>query len=264
MKLKTSRGSFQKIGHNRYSTAGSANNRFNIQPFTVNYRNGNLALAHNGNLTNFHAFAKSWQDEGTIFQTTSDSEIVLHLIARSKQKQQIDQIQEALERIEGAFSLLILTDTSLIVTRDVYGFRPLALGLKDDRFVVASETCAFDMIDATYVRDVAPGEILVIDETGPKQKNYTRAGCQKRTPSRIIASLSSFIFRVPTARSSERASIKSGENWGRRWPRKLPLLPIKMKRGRSSSACQTRATQQRLGSFPKAINKGYRQSWRSA
>lgn len=156
------------IGHNRYSTAGSANNRSNIQPFTVNYRNGNLALAHNGNLTNFRTLRKELQDEGTIFQTTSDSEIVLHLIARSKQKNQIDQIREALEKIDGAFSLLILTDTSLIVARDIYGFRPLALGMKDGRFVVASESCAFDMIDATYLRDVAPGEIMVIDDSALK------------------------------------------------------------------------------------------------
>ena len=158
------------IGHNRYSTAGSANNPFNIQPFTVNYRNGNLALAHNGNLTNFHSLRKELQDEGTIFQTTSDSEIILHLIARSKQKEQIDQIREALERIDGAFSLLILTDTSLIATRDIHGIRPFALGQKDGRFVVASESCAFDLIDATYVRDIVPGEVLIIDDEAAKTR----------------------------------------------------------------------------------------------
>ncbi|HTR82018.1 MAG TPA: class II glutamine amidotransferase, partial [Bacteroidota bacterium] len=158
------------IGHNRYSTAGSANNKSNIQPFIVNYRNGNLALAHNGNLTNFRSLRKKLQDEGTIFQTTSDSEIVLHLIARSKEKKQIDQIRDALEQIEGAFSLLILTDTSLVVARDVFGFRPLALGMKDGRYVVASESCAFDMIDAKYVRDISPGEILVIDKESSKTR----------------------------------------------------------------------------------------------
>jgi amidophosphoribosyltransferase len=156
------------IGHNRYSTAGSANNRSNIQPFTVNYRDGNLALAHNGNLTNFRSLRTELQEEGTIFQTTSDSEIVLHLVARSREKNQIEQVRRALERIEGAFSLLLLTDTALIVARDSYGFRPLALGMKDGCFVAASETCAFDMIDATYIRDVAPGEILVIDKEGAK------------------------------------------------------------------------------------------------
>ena len=161
------------IGHNRYSTAGSANNRSNIQPFTVNYRDGNLALAHNGNLTNFRTLRRKLQNEGTIFQTTSDSEIVLHLIARSKQKKQIDQIREALEKIEGAFSLVVLTDTALVAARDVYGLRPLALGKKDGHFVVASESCAFDMIGATYLRDVLPGEILVIDKAaGSTPKSY--------------------------------------------------------------------------------------------
>jgi amidophosphoribosyltransferase len=159
------------IGHNRYSTAGSTNNRANIQPFTVNYRNGNLAVAHNGNLTNFRTLRTELQNEGTIFQTTSDSEIILHLAARSKEKNQIDQIKEALEKVEGAFSLVILTDTALIAARDPYGFRPLALGMKDDRYVVASETCAFDMINATYLRDIEPGEILVIDEDATKSKS---------------------------------------------------------------------------------------------
>ncbi len=162
---------FSAIGHNRYSTAGSTNNRANIQPFMVNYRNGNLALAHNGNLTNFRKLRTELQNEGTIFQTTSDSEIVLHLVARSKEKNQIDQIKEALERLEGAFSLVVLTDTALIAARDPYGFRPLALGMKDDRYVVASETCAFDMINATYLRDVEPGEILVINEETTKTKS---------------------------------------------------------------------------------------------
>lgn len=151
------------IGHNRYSTTGSANNEKNIQPLIVNYRNGNLGVAHNGNLTNFRTIRKELQDDGTIFQTTSDTELLLHLIARSKKKNQIDQIREAIERVEGAFSLLIITDTMLVATRDVHGFRPLALGEKDGSYVVASETCAFDIIDAKYIRDIEPGEILVID-----------------------------------------------------------------------------------------------------
>ncbi len=159
------------IGHNRYSTSGSANNKSNIQPFWVNYRNGNLAIAHNGNLTNFRKLRAELQESGTIFQTTSDSEIILHLIAQSKQKNQIAQIREALEKIEGAFSLLILTDTALIVARDSFGFRPLALGIKDDSYVVASETCAFDIIDAKYIRDVEPGEILVIENNVSQTKN---------------------------------------------------------------------------------------------
>ena len=151
------------IGHNRYSTAGAANNRLNIQPLTVNYRAGNIAVAHNGNLSNFRSIRRRLQEEGTIFQTTSDTEIILHLIARSKAPDRIGQIRDALAQIEGAFSLVLLTDDALIAARDHQGFRPLALGRKGNAFVVASETVGFDIIDAEYVRDVEPGEILVMD-----------------------------------------------------------------------------------------------------
>lgn len=151
------------IGHNRYSTTGSADNKSNIQPFVANYKGGNLALGHNGNLTNFRFLRQQLQDEGTIFQSTSDSEIILHLIARSKKTTQIDAIREALDQVDGAYSLVILTDTALIVARDPYGFRPLALGKVGDAFVAASETCAFDILGAEYLRDVAPGEIIVVD-----------------------------------------------------------------------------------------------------
>ncbi len=151
------------IGHNRYSTAGSADNKTNIQPFTVLYKGGNIGVAHNGNLTNFRQIRKRLQDEGTIFQTTSDTEIILHLIARSKETEQINQIREALSQIQGAFSLVIITDDKLIAARDHAGFRPLAIGKKGDAFIIASETVAFDIIDAEYVRDVEPGELVVID-----------------------------------------------------------------------------------------------------
>ncbi len=151
------------IGHNRYSTTGSANNEKNIQPLIVNYRDGNLGVAHNGNLTNYRTIRHALQQDGTIFQTTSDTELLLHLIARSKQPKQIDQIRDAIEQVEGSFSLLILTDTMLVAARDVHGFRPLALGEKDGSYIVASETCAFDILDAKYLRDIEPGEILVIN-----------------------------------------------------------------------------------------------------
>lgn len=161
------------IGHNRYSTTGSANNDKNIQPLIVNYRDGNLGIAHNGNLTNFRTIRKELQDEGTIFQTTSDTELLLHLIARSKHKLQIDQIRDALDKVEGAFSLVILTDSMLVAARDAYGFRPLSLGEKDGSYIVASETCAFDIIDAKYVRDIEPGEILVIDKRADSKDQLT-------------------------------------------------------------------------------------------
>ena len=152
------------IGHNRYSTTGSADNKSNIQPFLVNYKGGNLALGHNGNLTNFQSLREKLQEAGTIFQSTSDSEVILHLTARSPHSDQIAQIKEALDTVDGAYSLVILTDTTLIAARDPYGFRPLALGKLGSAFVVASETCAFDIIGAEYLRDVRPGEMIVINE----------------------------------------------------------------------------------------------------
>ncbi|MDP1676434.1 MAG: amidophosphoribosyltransferase [Bacteroidota bacterium] len=168
------------IGHNRYSTTGSANNEKNIQPLIVTYRNGNLGVAHNGNLTNFRTIRKQLQDDGTIFQTTSDTELLLHLIARSKQKKQIDQIKEAIDKVEGAYSLVILTDSMLVAARDPYGFRPLALGEKDGCYVIASETCAFDIIDAKYIRDIEPGEILVIDKRADSKEQLTSLRVEKK------------------------------------------------------------------------------------
>jgi len=155
---------FAAIGHNRYSTSGSSDSTKNIQPFTVIYRMGNLAIAHNGQLTNTHKIRKELVDDGAIFQTTTDTEIILHLIARSKLENQIDQIIEALRKVEGAYSLLIMTDDKIIAARDPNGFRPLALGKIDNSFVVASETCAFDISKIEYIRDIEPGELLVIDK----------------------------------------------------------------------------------------------------
>lgn len=180
--LKTLLKGHSAIGHNRYSTTGSADNKANIQPFTVNYKAGNLALGHNGNLTNFHTLREKLQSEGTIFQSTSDSEIILHLAARSRHNDQVLQVKDALDVVEGAYSLVILTDDCLIAARDPHGFRPLAVGKLGNAYVVASETCAFDIIGAEYLRDVAPGEILVIDQKAV-ESGRTRSLWSSRTPS---------------------------------------------------------------------------------
>ncbi len=152
------------IGHNRYSTTGSSNSINNIQPFVVNYRLGNLAVSHNGNLTNAKELREELVNEGAIFQTTSDTEVILHLIARSRLNDQVAQIKEALGRLEGAYCLTILTDDKLIAARDPYGFRPLCIGSLNGGFVVASETCAFDILAAQFIREVDPGELVIIDE----------------------------------------------------------------------------------------------------
>lgn len=151
------------IGHNRYSTTGSSKNPANIQPFRVHYHKGNLAIGHNGNLANAKQLRERFRKEGVLFQSTSDTELILHLISKSPKETQIEQILDALSQIEGAYSLVMQTDDCLIAVRDPNGFRPLALGKVDGSYCVASETCAFDIIDAEYVRDVEPGEVLVID-----------------------------------------------------------------------------------------------------
>ena len=176
------------IGHNRYSTSGAANNRANIQPLKVHYREGNLALAHNGNISNARELWRSFSERGTLFQSTSDSEIVLHLIAQSRRRKQIDQIIDAVSQLEGAFSLVLLTDTSLIALRDQSGFRPLCVGrIKDPNtgsygYCVASETCAFDLMGAEYIRDVDPGEILVIDREGIEDESFKSFNMPRKYP----------------------------------------------------------------------------------
>lgn len=155
------------IGHNRYSTTGS-NSDANIQPFAIRYLAGNLALAHNGNLTNTRTLRRQLQAEGAIFQSTSDSELFLHLVARSTAPTELERIRSALRIVRGAYSLVILTDNALYAARDPHGFRPLAIGrlrvsTGDDAYIVASETCAFDIVGAEYIRDVNHNELIVID-----------------------------------------------------------------------------------------------------
>ena len=153
------------IGHNRYSTTGSTIKRANIQPFFINSSAvGHLALAHNGNLTNSGTLRKLLSEEGAIFQTTTDSEVILHLIARSREDSIIGRIRDALRIVRGAYSLTILTDHGLVAARDPHGFRPLSIGKIGDGYIVASETCAFDILQAEYIRDVKHNEIVIIDD----------------------------------------------------------------------------------------------------
>jgi amidophosphoribosyltransferase len=153
------------IGHNRYSTAGSSVLK-NVQPIVANFALGTLAIAHNGNLVNAIEVRAALENEGAIFQSSSDSEVIVHLIAHSKGDDFYERVLHALKQISGAFSLLILREKELIAVRDPYGVRPLSLGLKDGAYIVASETCAFDLIGAMYVRDIEPGEVLIIGEDG--------------------------------------------------------------------------------------------------
>ncbi len=153
------------IGHTRYSTAGEVSIR-EAQPFLVACKHGQVAVCHNGNLPFASDERKRLERDGAIFSSTSDTEVVLHRIARSEAPTVEGAIPEVLRETEGAFSMLFLTPDSLVAVRDPRGFRPLALGRLGDAWVLASETCAFDLIDATYVRDVEPGEMIVIDRAG--------------------------------------------------------------------------------------------------
>ena len=153
------------IGHVRYSTAGKVS-LHEAQPFSVKCSFGQIALCHNGNLPDATAAREALEADGAIFSSTSDTEVVLHRIARSKNRDLVEAIGEALTIDEGAFSMLFATPGQLIAVRDAHGFRPLCMGTLDGATVFASETCAFDLIGATYVRDVAPGEIVVVDHEG--------------------------------------------------------------------------------------------------
>src|SRR5438552_5177880 len=155
------------IGHVRYSTAGSSNLR-NAQPITANTARGPIAIAHNGNLTNAETLRRDMEGDGATFQSNSDTEVILHLLARAPAGPPEDQIIHPLGQVKGAYSLLILTPDTIYAIRDPYGFRPLTLGRLDDAWVVASETCALDLMEAKVERDIEPGEMLVIDDAGPR------------------------------------------------------------------------------------------------
>jgi amidophosphoribosyltransferase len=153
------------IGHTRYATAGASVIR-NVQPMFADIEAGGIAIAHNGNLTNFLALRHRLVAEGSIFQSTSDSEVILHLIARSRKGRVVDRFIDALSQIEGGYALVALTNTRLIGARDPLGIRPLVMGEINGRYVLASETCALDTIGANFVRDVEHGEVVVISDQG--------------------------------------------------------------------------------------------------
>ncbi len=160
-KLKGEKG----IGHVRYSTTGESLIS-NSQPIIVHSNKGLLALAHNGNLVNAIELRKELEKLGSLFTTTTDSETILHLIGHSKEKKTEDALADALQSVKGAFSILILTTDKIIAARDTYGFRPLSIGKLMNSYIVASETCAFDIFNAKFIRDIEPGEIVSISHNG--------------------------------------------------------------------------------------------------
>ena len=168
------------VGHTRYSTTGSSTLR-NSQPLVVSYKRGSIAVAHNGNLVNAYELRQQLEATGSIFETTVDSEIILHLLARSTNKQFEDDLIDCLRELKGAFTLLFLTEELLIGCRDPNGFRPLCIGRLNRSYVLASETCALDIIGAKFVREVEPGEVVLINSSGIRSLSPFKGQTHART-----------------------------------------------------------------------------------
>ena len=198
------------IGHTRYSTTGDSA-LLNAQPIRVECNKGRIALAHNGNLVNAADIRKRFERQGSIFQTTSDSEIILHLIAHSPAQTLVDAISDALRRIEGAFSVVLITPDAIFAARDPRGFRPLCMGRmpasdgQRDVIVFASETCAFDLIGATYERDIEPGELVEVNDSGVFSYRYTPALPQSKCIFEHVyfSRPDSLVFGVPVQQARE-------------------------------------------------------------
>ncbi len=211
------------IGHTRYSTAGDSALR-NAQPIVVDCNKGQIALAHNGNLVNAQEIRSRLDRQGSIFQTTSDTEVIVHLIAQSKEQTLPEAICDALRQVEGAFSLVLLTRDRLFAVRDPRGFRPLSLGRipapsgqHHDTIVFASETCAFDLVGAKYERDVKPGELVVVGPEGISSYSYAPA-----TP-HTSCIFEHVYFSRPDSKVFGRAVHESREELGRQLAREAPV-----------------------------------------
>jgi amidophosphoribosyltransferase len=198
------------IGHTRYSTAGDTA-LLNAQPFSVECNRGSIAVAHNGNITNASELREELQRRGAVFQASSDTEVVLHLVAQSSERTFAGALRDAMLQLEGAFSLVFLANDRIIVARDPNGFRPLAMGemeVKNGRkgYVFASETCAFDLVDAVYVRDVEPGEMIIVGPEGVTRERYapTQPLSQCVFEHVYFSRPDSIVFGKPVAASREK------------------------------------------------------------
>jgi len=208
------------IGHVRYSTAGGSHIR-NAQPFAVDYAGGSLAVCHNGNLTNAEEVRAQLEQQGSIFSSTSDTEVLVHLVARSKEISIEDRVLDALSSVQGAYSLLFMTPETILAVRDPRGIRPLCLGILPSRgkdaYVVASEPIAFDLIGAEYVRDIEPGEMLVIDESGTRSLRLAQQAPTQRCVFEYV------YFARPDSVLNGRSVYEVRKELGRRLARECPV-----------------------------------------
>src|ERR1700730_4035017 len=201
------------IGHTRYSTTGDTVER-NAQPFSVHCNKGRIAVAHNGNITNAAELRKDLENRGSIFQATSDTEVILHLVAHSREKTLAGALRDALLQLEGAFSLVFLAEDRIIVARDPHGFRPLAAGQMEFSggriaHVFASETCAFDLIGAVCLNEVAPGEMVIVGPEGVTRERYAPVGARAQCVFEHV------YFSRPDSIVFDRSVQESRENLGR-------------------------------------------------
>ena len=207
------------IGHVRYSTAGGSHLR-NAQPFAVDYARGSLAVCHNGNLTNADEVRADLEAQGSIFSSTSDTEVLVHLVAKSKEIALEDRVVDTLGRVDGAYSVLFLEEDKIVAVRDPRGLRPLCLGIlpsRKDAHVVASEPISFDLIGAEYVRDVEPGEMLVIDGTGIRSMRLP----EKKPPAACIFEY--VYFARPDSHLAGRSVYEVRKNLGRKLALESPV-----------------------------------------
>ena len=205
------------IGHVRYSTAGDSSLK-NAQPIAVDYSGGSVAVGHNGNLVNAVELRERLEAEGAIFQSSSDTEAIVHLIARSRETTLPDRIADALRQVKGAYSLVFLSEDMLVAVRDPMGFRPLSLGrIGDDVHIVSSETCAFELVEATFVRHIEPGEMVVIDKNGLRSlRPFTEAA-----PHRCLFEW--VYFARPDSQIDGRSVYRARELMGRRLATEHPI-----------------------------------------
>lgn len=205
------------IGHVRYATAGNGSVD-NIQPFLFKFFDQQIGLAHNGNLTNAKSLRKSLEKAGAIFHSNSDTEILMHLIRRSEEPLFMDRVKEALNQVKGGFAYLLLTENTMIAALDPNGFRPLSIGkMINGAYVVASETCALEVIGAEFIRDVRPGEVVIIDDAGIQIEQYT----QEVQPA--ICSMEFIYFARPDSNIAGVNVHRARKNMGRRLAQEAPI-----------------------------------------
>lgn len=205
------------IGHVRYATAGNGSVD-NIQPFLFKFFDQQIGLAHNGNLTNAKSLRKSLEKAGAIFHSNSDTEILMHLIRRSEEPLFMDRVKEALNQVKGGFAYLLLTENAMIAALDPNGFRPLSIGkMVNGAYVVASETCALEVIGAEFIRDVRPGEVVIIDDAGIQIEQYTR----EVQPA--ICSMEFIYFARPDSNIAGVNVHRARKNMGRRLAQEAPI-----------------------------------------